>query len=161
MKHKGFTLVELLIVIVVIAILATIGIVSYSSVRGNAVDSKIKSIVKTVGDAIQLHESQNNGRITAQGHFHNAGGVDSLAPKYLKPDYRDGISSKNATNKNTIFRFFNCNNGGGGFVIYASLNNPSEDDIRHFNEIRSSCRNDNYAPSGPNDNPKYNYAQVF
>lgn len=41
MKHKGFTLVEVLIVIAVISILASISIISYRSVRDNGLDAKI------------------------------------------------------------------------------------------------------------------------
>lgn len=39
-RQKGFTIVELLIVIVVIALLATISIVAYNGVQGRARDSK-------------------------------------------------------------------------------------------------------------------------
>ena len=42
MKHKGFTLIEVLIVIAVIAVLASIAIVSYRSVRENGFDLQLK-----------------------------------------------------------------------------------------------------------------------
>ena len=88
MKHKGFTVVELLVVIVVIIILATITIVSYTYIRDDAMDTKIRAAVKTSGDAVQLHETRNNGRITGTGYFNVSSGVDTLVPTYLKTGYR-------------------------------------------------------------------------
>ncbi len=160
MKHKGFTVVELLVVIVVVVILAAITIASYSFVRDDAMDTKIKSAVKTVGDAIQLHEAQNTTRITGQGYFSNANSVDTLKPNYLKPDYRDGLSSKNASSSVTVMRYYHCPNITSGFIIYASLSNPSSSDIDTFNTLRSSCgHNASQAPTS--GDPIYNYAQVF
>lgn len=161
MKHKGFTVVELIVVVVVIVILATITVVSYSFVREDAMDTKIKATVKTVGDAIQLHESKTGSRITGQGYFSNSNSVDSLVPTYLKSGYRDGMTSKNASTSSLhIFRWYPCNNGTGGFIVYASLNNPTTEDTNNFTSLRSSCGNTTtQAPT--TGNPIYNYAQVF
>ena len=160
MKHKGFTVVELLVVVAAIAILASITIVSYISMRDDGHDTNIRATVKIAGDAIQLAEFQNNSRITGFGYFTQGGGVDTLAPKYLKPDYRENLQSKNAAATSQILRYYNCNDGNGGFVIYASLNNPTPEDITKFNSIRNKCgHGDSQAPtSGSN---KYNYAQTF
>ena len=46
-KHKGFTIVELLIVIVVISILAAISIVVYSGIQARARDSTIQGDMST------------------------------------------------------------------------------------------------------------------
>lgn len=56
---KGFTLVELLIVIVVIAILAAVTIVAYNGAQGRARDSARYSDVKNILDALELYHSQN------------------------------------------------------------------------------------------------------
>lgn len=158
MKHKGFTVVELIVVVVVIVILATITVVSYSFVREDAMDTKIKATVKTVGDAIQLHESKTGSRIAGGPFFSDPNGVDSLVPDYLKPGYRDGITSKNASADPVyVFRMWTCNNGTGGFIIYASLNNPTTEDISNFTSLRSSCGHSvDHMPGAT-----YNYAQIF
>jgi prepilin-type N-terminal cleavage/methylation domain-containing protein len=51
-RQSGFTIVELLIVIVVIAILATISIVAYSGIQARANDSKIRAAVNQFEKAL-------------------------------------------------------------------------------------------------------------
>ena len=160
MKHKGFTIVELIVVITAIVILASIAIVSYSFVIGDSMDAKIKSTVKTAGDALTLYENKNGSRVTALGYFDNANGMDTLVPTYLKTGYRDGITSTNSTTANNIFRWYDCPDASSGFVIYASLNNPTADDLATFGNIRTSCGHT--ATQAPDTgNPSYNYAQTF
>jgi prepilin-type N-terminal cleavage/methylation domain-containing protein len=160
MKHKGFTIVELIVVITAIAILASIAIVSYTFVIGDSMDAKIKSTVKTAGDALTLYENKNGSRVAAMGYFSNPNGMDTLVPTYLKAGYRDGIKSRNATQDNQIFRWYNCPDASSGFVIYASLNNPTADDIATFQKIRTSCGHTATQAPGTG-NPSYNYAQTF
>jgi prepilin-type N-terminal cleavage/methylation domain-containing protein len=63
MKHKmrttGFTIVELLIVIVVIAILATITIVSYQGVTSSAVLTNAKLDVSNIAKQMELYRTDN------------------------------------------------------------------------------------------------------
>lgn len=51
---SGFTIVELLIVIVVIAILATIAIVSYSGIQRNAINAAVQSTLSSAATAMKL-----------------------------------------------------------------------------------------------------------
>lgn len=168
MKHKGFTVVELLVVIVVIGILAGVVLVAYGYVREDGVDTKIRSIVKTAGDAMQLYESQEGSLPTSQGYFNQAQSVDKLVPKYLKQGYRSGVNSKNVSNQSLIFRWHPCTIATSpgaprkphGFVIYASLNNPSADEVATFRKIRSDCGHT--ATQAPDSGAtRYNYAQTF
>lgn len=157
---KAFTIVELMVVIVVIAILASIVIVSYNWMQDDAMDTKIRSVVKTAGDGLALSEGQTGSRVSGTGVFNIANGMDTLVPKYLKTGYRDGLKSKNATSANNIFRWYPCADGGGGFVIYASLNNPTSEDTAAFTKIRTACGNT--ATQAPTtSDPQYNYAQLF
>lgn len=54
-KFKGFTLVELLVVISIIAILSTIGIVVFTGVTGRARDSKRIQDIDSIANAMEAH----------------------------------------------------------------------------------------------------------
>src|ERR1700733_2911389 len=59
-KSKGFTIVELLIVIVVIGILATLVIVTFTGIQQKARDSKRKTDVGAVQAALESYYSSNS-----------------------------------------------------------------------------------------------------
>lgn len=59
-SERGFTIVELATVIMVIAILAMISIGTYNGVQGRARDSSRVSDMKTIGKALEIHKSRNN-----------------------------------------------------------------------------------------------------
>lgn len=57
---QGFTIVELLIVIVVIAVLAAITIVVYSNIQARAQFSRSQSDLKSIVKALELYKIDNN-----------------------------------------------------------------------------------------------------
>ena len=61
LERNGFTIVELLIVIVVIAILASISIVAYTSIQERARNAKISTDLQTLSRAIQVAR-ENSGK---------------------------------------------------------------------------------------------------
>lgn len=58
-KQKGFTIVELLIVIVVIAILAAISVVAYNGVQVRTKNTQTASAVETYVKLVQLYKVDN------------------------------------------------------------------------------------------------------
>ena len=72
---KGFTLVELLIVIIVIAILATITIVSYNGVQKRARDTRRMDDVNKIVDMLKLYAINNGTMYTASGCGYNGNGT--------------------------------------------------------------------------------------
>lgn len=65
MKYKqsdralGFTLTELIIVIVVLSMLATLAVVSYSTVRRNAANSSVINSLKNAGETVEVELIRN------------------------------------------------------------------------------------------------------
>ena len=67
LKPKGFTLVELLIVIAIIGILATVVIVSLASSRGRARDTRRMADLATIRTALELYRDMNGNYPTVTG----------------------------------------------------------------------------------------------
>lgn len=59
-KLAGFTIVELLIVVVVIAILAAISVVAYTGIQNRANDSAVQYDLRSLAQAIQVWEIEND-----------------------------------------------------------------------------------------------------
>lgn len=62
-RKNGFTLVELLIVVVVIAILAAISIVAYSGMQMRARDTIRASDMAQIEKSLRLYETEHNGSL--------------------------------------------------------------------------------------------------
>ena len=58
-KAHGFTIVELLIVIVIIAILAAITLVAYNGITARANDSRRRSDIKNIETALEIYFADN------------------------------------------------------------------------------------------------------
>lgn len=71
--RRGFTIVELLIVIVLIGILATITVVAYNGIQERAKDAKYHQGAKDLGVALKLHQIEHDSKkpmiefVTPQG----------------------------------------------------------------------------------------------
>lgn len=59
LKSKGFTLVELLVVMTIIAILAGLGLVSYQGARKSARDGKRKADLEQIRSALEMYRADN------------------------------------------------------------------------------------------------------
>jgi prepilin-type N-terminal cleavage/methylation domain-containing protein len=57
--RRGFTIVELLIVIVVIGILASITLVAYTNIQKQARDTRVRDAADKVADAMQIFVAKN------------------------------------------------------------------------------------------------------
>lgn len=163
--QRGFTIVELLIVIVVIAILATISIVAFNGINARANDSKTRSAVHQFEVALQTWVQDypppikgGSGSTVAASNGTCADGSsgfvgtglymctveDALVSAGQLPA---GFTSKMP--KNTYFggssggqrsmMIYGC--GGTKYALYWTLQNPSSDDLASVDATISSCGN--------------------
>ncbi|MGB2786839.1 MAG: prepilin-type N-terminal cleavage/methylation domain-containing protein [Candidatus Saccharimonadaceae bacterium] len=67
-KNSGFTIIEMLIIVIVIALLATIGVVSYSAAQMRARDTERKNDLASLRDSLQIYYSKYGNYLeTASG----------------------------------------------------------------------------------------------
>lgn len=76
MKSKsGFTIVELLIVIVVIAVLAAVSTVAFNGIRGRAIESTVSSDLSNNLKKLKRFQIENNRWPSGDGEIANLGNV--------------------------------------------------------------------------------------
>lgn len=66
-RKLGFTIVELLVVIVVIAILAAVSVVAYGGIQTRAENAKTLAGIDQFGKALQMYKVHNNGNYPLTG----------------------------------------------------------------------------------------------
>ncbi len=64
-SSRGFTLIEILIVVVILGILAAIVIPQFTNASQEAAESSVKSQLQTVRSQIELYRVRNNGNLPA------------------------------------------------------------------------------------------------
>lgn len=131
MKKKGFTLIELMIVIAIIAILAAILVPNFLRARAQGQFTQCQSNCKNIGTALEMYSTDFAGHYPATG----AAGMDGLSPNYLKTIPTCASAASNLYSG-----------------TYTSAMNP---DAYSF-----CCAGPNHtALSVPNDYPQYNSTQ--
>jgi prepilin-type N-terminal cleavage/methylation domain-containing protein len=75
-RIKGFTLIELMIVIAIIAILAAILVPNFLRARAQGQLTACKSNMKNIGTAMEMYSSDNQGRYPSA--------LTLITPNYLK-----------------------------------------------------------------------------
>ncbi len=110
-KQQGFTIVELLIVIVVIGILAAITIVAYNGVQNRANTAAAQSAANVIVKKAEAANSIATGYPTAAAGF-SANAESSLAGAGI------ALGTPSSSNgKNTIYYAY-CSSGAGAIVGY-------------------------------------------
>lgn len=162
-QQSGFTIVELLIVIVVIGILAAITIVAYNGIQTKASDARMKSIVGQLEKGLILWNTDVNqppkGGYGSTVAFNGTNCTDGNGGWISTATYscalEDLLLSKKlipagtvigapvnkayagATNGNRSFMFYPCS-GQNQFALYWYLDNPTADDAANLTAVEGA-----------------------
>lgn len=81
-NQKGFTLVELMVVVVIIGILTAIAVPVYNNVTDKAVRAAIDANVRIIDGAIMMYEASGTGVVPKTGEWTDA--ETTLAPAFIQ-----------------------------------------------------------------------------
>lgn len=138
---KGFTLVELLIVITIIAVLSTIGMTVYSSAQKSARDAKRKADLNQINLYLQYYYS-DNGRYPPAGvcavgtscYIYSTAG-DSWIPALTSGSYTNRLPVDPLNNANSpwspgnySYSYGNVTTNGQKYDLTAQLENSNDSD---------------------------------
>lgn len=120
--RAGFTIVELLIVIVVIGILAAITIVSYRGIQERATFTSLKSDLRSLNTAVQLYHANTgsypstNDAWSGDNQTINDSFIPGLVPAYISKTPQ--VPSHSGVRPTFLYR-----SNGTGYKLLYILNN--------------------------------------
>jgi type II secretion system protein G len=135
-KQRGFTLMELLVVIVLLGVLATLGLSSFMSSQTKSRDTKRKGDLKSISNALEIYYNDKgrypndagDGRIMGCGAGDVLecpwGGqfVDANGTQYMAILSKDPSKGKRY--------FYDVAGGNQSYQMYARLENTLDNDVQ-------------------------------
>ena len=129
-RNAGFTIVELLIVIVVICILAAITILAYNGIQNRTYDTTIQSDLRNFGNKIMIYHAEN-------GEYPKAGSRSGDSTKFPGITFQP---TKNAYNLSVSTNLYYCDGtvaGSPAFVVMGMSKSRAVFSFSSYEGLRS------------------------
>jgi len=117
-SERGFTIVELLIVIVVIGILAAITIVSFNGVTARANATSAKAAASSALKKAEAYNAEKAVYPTTPAQLTGAASTDTFQLTGVAFDGTGATASTTAPVKSSVLQFFSCASATGFQVKY-------------------------------------------
>lgn len=137
--QKGFTIVELLIVIVVIGILAAITIVAYNGVQNRARTTDMQTAAKQVINKAEVYAADTgNGTYPTRAQLIAATGTSALDQKA-----KDLLGSSAGAASATKIQYQVCTSGGVRVLYWDFTKSPAAaaDQVFTAGDVSTGCAN--------------------
>ena len=144
-SERGFTIVELLIVIVVIGILAAITIVSYNGVTARANATSAKSAAGAAIKKAEAYNAEQNGYPTSPAQLTGAASTTTYQLTGVFFDGTGATASTTAPVKSSVLQFFSCANATGFQVKYWDYSATASD--KWTVQTTGTCTTPTYVPA--------------
>ena len=154
-NEKGFTIVELIVVIVIIGILASVTIVAYSGIQAKTKDSRRQNDMQNIINELEIYKTQN--LIYPNPSSNGPGGWESSSidpTQFLKSLKNSGIMStipvdpvNSSSMEYRYFRYsagsYSCDISRGAYFVLGVINMESSNGASP-NSPGWSCPNRNW-----------------
>jgi prepilin-type N-terminal cleavage/methylation domain-containing protein len=122
-SKKGFTLIEILVAVAIIAILATIGFTIYATAEKNARDSKRKEDLRELASGIEVYHQTNNNYPPHSGTLSSTD--TSNWPTFLGASYINKMPLDPINNATYFYRYIS-NVSGSQYDLCGKLENSTQ-----------------------------------
>ena len=144
-KAKGFTLMEILVVISLLAILATVVMASYFTSLERGRDSRRKQDLEQVGRALELYYFENNVYPATTLPWGEALTNTGNTKTYMKKLPTDPSDKSNDGNYKYVY-----DSNGSYYKLYSCLENDKDLDYTNYNtNCGTDCQPCHYGISSP------------